>query len=282
MKLWNIAADLKRDRNDNQMYHLILVRYIQERLLFRLGISPYRDNFFLKGGALLYSYDQFDARPTLDIDFLGKNTSREIENLTAIIKSVASLECESDAIIFAPDSIEAEEITVNREYHGVRLTIEARLDSAVQKVSIDIGFGDVITPYPQALFYPTLLPDVPQPVILAYSLETVIAEKFEAMITLAEDNSRMKDFFDLYRLLNFHEVDKDILKDAIHATFNNRQTVVSSDHVIFTGAFCQDPRRIAAWKAFLKRIKWKRELPFDVVMQSIRDQLQPYYYMLIS
>lgn len=281
MKLWNLAADLKRDKNDNQMYHLMLIRYIQERLLYRLGISQFRDNFYLKGGALLYSYDRFEARPTLDIDFLGKNTSREIENLTAIIKSVASLECEADAITFSPDTITAEEITVNKEYHGVRISIEAKLDTAVQKISMDIGFGDIITPYPQELNYPTLIPDLPQPMILAYSLETVIAEKFEAMITLAEDNSRMKDFFDVYRLLTYHEVDNEILKDAILATFENRQTAISQDHALWGENFASDSRRVNAWRAFLKRIKWKQELPFDLVIQSIRESLLPYYKILL-
>lgn len=282
MKLWNLAADLKRDKNDNQMYHLMLIRYIQERLLYRLGISPYRENFFLKGGALLYSYDRFEARPTLDIDFLGKDTSREIENLTKIMKSVAALECESDAITFKPDSLTAEEITVNKEYHGVRISIEAKLDSAVQKISMDIGFGDVVTPYPQELNYPVLIAGLPQPMILAYSLETVIAEKFEAMVTLAEDNSRMKDFFDVYRLLTFHEIDKEILRDAIAATFENRQTAISTDHALFSEDFATDTRRLADWKAFLKRIKWKEDLPFEKVMQTVREELMPYYRALLE
>lgn len=281
MKLWNLAADLKRDKNDNQMYHLMLIRYIQERLLYRLGISQYRDNFYLKGGALLYSYDRFEARPTLDIDFLGNNTSREIDNLTKIMKAIAALECESDAITFLPDSLMAEEITVNKEYHGVRISIEAKLDTAVQKVSMDIGFGDVITPYPQELNYPVLIAGLPQPMILAYSLETVIAEKFEAMITLAEDNSRMKDFFDVYRLLTYHEIDPETLKEAIAATFENRQTVVTRDHTLFSAEFAIDARRQTEWKAFLKRIKWKEDLPFNVVMNVVRDHLMPYYESLI-
>lgn len=282
MKLWNLAADLKRDKNDNQMYHLMLIRYIQERLLYRLGISQYRENFYLKGGALLYSYDRFEARPTLDIDFLGKDTSREIENLTAIIEAVAALECEADAITFSPETITAEEITVNKEYHGVRISIEAKLDTAVQRISMDIGFGDIITPYPQELNYPILIPEIPQPMILAYSIETVIAEKFEAMITLAEDNSRMKDFFDVYRLLTFHEVDMDILREAIFATFENRHTALSPDHVLFNEAFTSDPKRLTAWKAFLKRIKWKQDLPFETVVEVIRKNLQPFYDMLLS
>lgn len=282
MKLWNLAADLKRDRNDNQMYHLMLIRYIQERLLYRLGISHFRENFYLKGGALLYCYDRFEARPTLDIDFLGKDIGREKENLSKVIKSVASLECEDDAITFAPDTITAEEITVNKEYHGVRISIVAKLDTATQKISMDIGFGDIITPYPQELIYPTLIPDLPQPKILAYSLETVIAEKFEAMITLAEDNSRMKDFFDVYRLLTFYDVDNEILKNAILETFKNRQTAISHNHALFSEAFPSELKRITAWKTFLKRIKWKHELPFGVVIKSIQENLRPYYELLLS
>jgi len=102
------------------------------------------------------------------------------------------------------------------------------------------------------------------------------------MITLAEDNSRMKDFFDVYRLLTFHEVDKAILSDAINATFENRQTAVSRNHILFSEGFSSDSKRIAAWKSFLKRIKWKQDLPFDMVMLSIRENLQPYYDALLS
>ena len=176
-------------------YMTILVRYIQERLLYRVAQSEYRANFFLKGGALLYAFNQEKARPTKDIDFLGTHINNDGEYIKSIFAQIAAVPCNEDGIIFDSDSIEVEDITQDKEYHGLRLTIMASMDSVRQRISMDIGFGDVVTPGPQDLDYPLLLENVPGVSILAYSLETVVAEKFEAMISISVNNSRMKDFF---------------------------------------------------------------------------------------
>ena len=276
-KLWNIAVANKRDKNDNQIYQLLAIRYVQERLLYRLSISRYREKFCLKGGALLYAYDRLDSRPTVDIDFLGKNISRDIDVLKGVFTEITAMDFPDDGITFDTDKITAEEITVNKEYHGVRLTLVARIDTMVQSVSMDVGFGDVITPAPQNIDYPILIQGLPVPSIYAYSLETVVAEKFEAMITLAADNSRMKDFFDVYRILKFHQLDLDMLRQAIEATFANRNTQLEENHLLFRDEFANDDRRNSYWKAFLKRIKWKEELDFKDVWKYITDNLKPYY-----
>lgn len=261
-------------------YQLILTRYIQERLLYRLSQSRFREKLFLKGGALLYAHEQFRARPTLDIDFLGDKISREKEFVKMAFEEVSSITCPEDGVIFDVESLSAEEITVNKEYHGIRLHVTAHLDTIRQVISMDIGFGDVITPEPEKLDYPTLLKDIPAVNIMAYSLETVVAEKFHAMIDLAEENSRMKDFFDVYRILESGKIDEEMLQKAITATFANRETNYKPDHILFTKEFAEDPARMAFWKGFLRKIKFTGDLPFDMVINLIKERLQQYWEKL--
>lgn len=135
---------------------------------------------------------------------------------------ICSIACIEDGIKFDAKTISTEEITANKEYNGIRVHATANLDSIRQVISMDIGFGDVITPKPETLDFSLLLQDVPCVNIMAYSLETVVAEKFQAMIELSVENSRMKDFFDVYRILLNSNLNNDILRDAIRATFNNR------------------------------------------------------------
>ncbi|MBQ2951460.1 MAG: nucleotidyl transferase AbiEii/AbiGii toxin family protein [Prevotella sp.] len=281
-KLWNIAVANKRDKNDNQIYQLLAIRYVQERLLYRLSISRYREKFCLKGGALLYAYDRLDSRPTVDIDFLGKNISNNIDVLKGVFAEITAIDSPYDGITFDADKITAEEITVNKEYHGIRLTLVARLDTMVQSISMDVGFGDVITPAPQTIDYPILIQGLPIPSIFAYSLETVVAEKFEAMVTLAADNSRMKDYFDVYRILKFQKLDLHVLKQAIKATFANRNTQLEENHLLFRDDFANDYRRNSYWKGFLKRIKWKEDLDFKDVWTIITINLKKYYDSLLN
>jgi len=282
MRLWNIAAENKRDKNDNQMYQLLAIRYIQERLLYRLSRSRFCDRFCLKGGALLYAYEQFNARPTMDIDFLGNNINRDVEEIKSVFGEIVSIDLPEDGITFDAGKITAEEITVNKEYHGVRLTIIAQIDTMVQPISMDIGFGDVVTPAPQVIEYPTLIDGLPIPTIYAYSLETVIAEKFEAMISLSVDNSRMKDFFDVYGLLKHHDIDMEVLGQAIEATFSTRNTQMVKNPALFTESFAKDARRNNYFQGFLKRIKWKEKLEFSEVCSYIVEKLKPYYEQMFS
>lgn len=261
-------------------YQLILTRYIQERLLYRLSQSRFREKLFLKGGALLYAHEQFRARPTLDIDFLGDKIRRDKEFVQMAFEEICAVPCPEDGVAFDKKSLSAEEITVNKEYHGIRLHVTARLDTIRQVVSMDIGFGDVITPKPEELDYPVLLKDTPAVNIMAYSLETVVAEKFQAMIDLAEENSRMKDFFDVYRILESGKINEEMLQQAIVATFLNRETGYRPKHVLFTEEFVKAPTRIAFWQGFLRKIKYKEELSFETVMSEIQKRLQGYWEKL--
>ena len=262
------------------LYMTILVRYIQERLLYRVAQSEYRSNFFLKGGSLLYAINQEKARPTKDIDFLGTHINNDGEYIRLIFAQIVAVSCEEDGILFDSDSIGVEDITQDKEYHGLRLTIMASLDTVRQSISMDIGFGDVVTPGPQDLQYPLLLEDVPSMSVLAYSLETVVAEKFEAMISLSVNNSRMKDFFDVYGILNSEKLDKEVLTDAIKNTFHHRGTSYVENHPLFTEDFYKDTNRIGRWKGFLKGIKWQDDILFETIGQVIKSELSDYWEML--
>ena len=256
---------LNLSRAENYNPQMMISRYMQERLLYRLSISNYRERFILKGGALLYAYDRFEARPTLDIDFMATNINNDKENLKHIIKEICNVKCAPDGANYDADTVEVEDITVNREYHGERVSVVAHLDTARQRVSMDIGFGDVVTPAPQELAFPALIDTVPQAEIKAYSLETVVAEKFHAMIVLSLANSRMKDFFDVYRILVTGKVDREVLSDAIACTFANRRTGYRENHPLFTEEFFASKNRRSFWNGYLRKIKCPESIDFQAV-----------------
>ena len=165
---------LNISREEKYSSQLLISRYFQERLLYRLSVSAYKDKFILKGGALLYAHDGFQARPTLDIDFMAKNVSNDMANIKKIFQEICRIECQEDGVVFDINTIETGEIAISKDYHGVRLTLLAHLDTAQQYISMDIGFGDVITPFPQQLAFPALIATAPGANVLAYSLETVV------------------------------------------------------------------------------------------------------------
>ena len=271
---------LNISRDEHYSSQLLLSRYFQERLLYRLSVSEYKNQFILKGGALLYAHDGFQARPTLDIDFMARHISNDVDNIKAVFQNICNIACEEDGVMFDGDSIETGEIAVTKEYRGIRVSFVAHLDTAQQRISMDVGFGDVITPFPQHLEYPALIDTVPDVNILAYSLETVVAEKFQAMISLSLGNSRMKDFFDVYQILTRQDVDPDILGEAIKATFANRDTKYVESHPLFSEGFYADATRTMYWRGFLRKIKYAGSLTFDEVGIIIRDRLRPYWETL--
>ena len=271
-KLLNLAK-----QTEGTDYNLILLRFVQERFLYRLSLSAYRENFFLKGGALLFAHDRFAARPTRDMDFLGDRISRDKENIKRIMLEICSIACEEDGVTFdcGEEEIWLEDITVEKEYNGTRVHMTAHMDTIVQPFSIDVGFGDVIVPEPVNLDYPLLLEDLPEVNVAAYSLETVVAEKFQTMIDRGTINSRMKDFFDVYTILKSGKVDSGLLKEAVVEVFENRGTKADPNSVVFSDGFAQDQMRQTMWKAYLKKIKYKEELPFADVMGGVREVLRP-------
>lgn len=157
------------------------------------------------------------------------------------------------------------------------MSIVAYLDSIKQPLKIDIGFGDVVIPAPQLLSYESMIPGLDSTDIVAYSLETVVAKKFQAMIDLSELNSRYKDFYDVYTILTKYPLEKQMLLSSIRATFKNRNTPYMEAHPLFTTTFAEDKERNQQWKQFLRKIKANTDLEFSTVMGLIKDQLLPPY-----
>ena len=264
---------------DNRKYQQLVVRFFHERLLFRLSKSDYRERFILKGGALLYAFNEFMPRPTLDIDFMGRRIDNDKANILTAFKTIASMSYPEDGITFDTDTLTAEDITVEKKYPGVRISMTANIGSYRQNLTFDIGFGDVIVPRPQELEYPTLFDAMEEPDILAYSLETLVAEKFQTMIDRGRFNSRMKDYFDLYRIFSVHQFDDTLLSDAIKATFENRGTEFVEGHDFFSEDFGKDTMLNQQWKNYIR--KMKLDLPsFPEIHNSIIKWLIPYWIML--
>lgn len=270
-KLLNIA------REERQQYQLLLTRYLQERLLYRLSISRHRKHFLLKGGALLYAHERFNARPTLDIDFMGICISNDKEYICSVMKEICEITYEQDGVLFLSDTLQMSDITVENKYPGIRITLTVTLDSVRQDITMDIGFGDIVTPFPVELDYPMLIDEFPETSLMAYSLETVVAEKFQTMIVRATSNSRMKDFYDLYTILKNYQFNTVLLQEAIQNTFANRKTEYDPDNIVFTDDFSTNNDLSMRWTAFMKKLKVDTSLTFIEVMHYIQKRLKPYW-----
>ena len=273
-KLQNIS------RKDKVAFQTLITRYLYERLLYRLSVSDYKEHFYLKGGALLFAIEQHYPRPTLDIDFLGIKIKNDLANLKNIFTEICSITCEDDGVNFDIESINTIHIAEEKNYKGVRVSVAVKLDSIRQIMKMDIGFGDVIIPKGKMMEYPCFLEELPEVTILTYSLESVVAEKFHAMIELSESNSRYKDFYDIYQLLSCHSLDFETLSEAIVSTFRNRNTEFKENHVIFTDMFVNDSFRVTHWNNFISKIKYPDKLEFGTVMTLITTELKPIYEKL--
>ena len=271
----SIKAKLKNIAKQNRKsFNLILQLYMQERLLYRLGISDYKDNFVLKGGLFLFSMTRFTGRPTRDIDFLAYRISNDLENIKRIFKNICKIEY-NDSIVFDFNSVLVEEIRKEAEYKGVRVKLTGYLGKAKEMLWVDIGFDDIVVPEVITADYPVLL-DMDYPKIKMYSFESVIAEKFEAIVSLGELNSRMKDFYDIFVLLSEKKFDKDVLQRAIVETFKRRGTDIQKSEQVFKKEFIEDNNRINQWKLFLKKIGQK-DIKFEYVMSVIDKLPLPIY-----
>ncbi len=270
VRLLNIA------KAENISFQLIIIRYLQERLLYRLSKSIYKNTFCLKGGVLLYFYEEHKSRPTMDIDFLAYNTANETENFKRIFREICKINCENDAVIFDYENIKAFEIIKQGNYNGIRVKLIGLLDTIKQNIQVDIGFGDKVYPSPILVKYPVIL-EMEQPEINVYSIYSAIAEKFEAMIQLSEVNSRMKDFYDIYTLLTKHEINKQKLENAIKLTFETRKTVISNKHSVFEESFYEDRNRLIQWQSFKRKARITKDIDFKTVMLVIGRNLEPIY-----
>ena len=242
--------NLAKQRGDD--YNLLLNRFALERLLCRVAASAHADRFLLKG-ALLFAlwYDQ-PHRPTRDADLLGSGPD-DAEALIATFREIAAIELD-DGIVFDPASVRVDLIREDKRYGGLRVRLTGRIGNARCALQIDVGFGDAVTPEPQAVVFPVLLDDMAPPTLKVYPVYTVIAEKFHAMTVLGLANTRMKDFFDIAVIAQRTDLDGAMLARAIAATFARRNTALPTQvPMALTQAFGDDAGKRRQWQAFLNK-----------------------------
>ncbi|HBG25595.1 MAG TPA: hypothetical protein DDX75_00705 [Phycisphaerales bacterium] len=240
-----------RDKT-GENFNSILVRYGLERLLYRIMLSNHSDVFVLKGAMLFALWHEVPGRPTRDIDLLGFGNPSN-QQLKQLFSDACDVVFEDDGLRFDAGSIQTEDIRDDQEYLGTRIHLLAFLGNGRIPLQIDIGLGDAIIPAPEEIVYPTIL-DLPAPRIRAYHPATVIAEKINAMVVHGIMNSRMKDFYDIYILLNHMNIDNDLLAQAIKATFNRRKVELPQQLPVgLSLEFLEDSTKEIQWKAFLNR-----------------------------
>jgi len=281
----NLAASVRaRLKNiadsDQKPFDFVLMHYFIERFLYRLSVSKYRDRFVLKGGLLLYTIMNEQARATKDIDLLAHQIGSDPDELKTVFSEIAGIVFE-DAVVYDTASITSERIREDAAFDGVRIKFTAYLGNARKALQIDIGFGDVIVPNPQTMEYPTLL-DMDQPVLQVYSKESVIAEKFEAMLYLADVNSRMKDFYDIYSLCKKYDFDGLVLFEAMAQTLTNRATPLSKTPVIFSDEFAKNKDKHTQWNAFRRRANVAEGVVFDEVLSALQEFIRPVFMAIID
>ncbi len=237
-----------RDRGED--FQLTLLRYGAERLLYWLCQSPHAERFVLKGALLLLLWPDQLYRPTRDVDLESYGDATP-EHLREVFRSVCRQPCPEDALRFDEDSVAGEEIRAAQESGGVRVTLPAWLGRARIRLQVDVGFGDAITPSPRLQDFPTLL-SLPAPRILTYPIETVIAEKFEAIVRLGRANSRMKDFRDLITFARRSEFDGELLCRAVSATFARRAADLEDLDEVLESEFDEGSTLGQRWRAYCR------------------------------
>lgn len=276
----NIAASVKeRLRNisiqSGREFQSVVSQYVQERFLYRLSESIYSNNLILKGALLFIAHDISRNRPTRDIDFLGSKIPNEIDDLVEVIKEILMIKTE-DGLRFDSDTVEAENIAEDGDYKGIRIKFYVFLENSKERMQLDIGFGDTITAGPVEIEFPTLL-DFPAPKLKVYSIETAIAEKFEAIVSLQLQTSRMKDFYDIQFFAEHYKFNQEILYKALNTTFENRSTDLALSKNIFEDKFKSDQNFQILWSAFLERNKLENDKTFFEVVSKIQSFIQPVF-----
>jgi hypothetical protein len=247
-----------------------------ERFIYRLSKSKYRDKLILKGALMFIAWDLAETRATRDIDLLGR-TSNTIENITQIVKEICEIDCLEDAANFLTDSVECTEIQKRSEYQGFRVRFFGDLARSRTKMQIDIGFGDIVSPHPQNLEYPTLI-GMSSPLILGYTPESVIAEKTHAMMKLGLMSSRIKDYYDVWFLSQQFPFDGSDLSEAINQTFSQRKMSISDLKLQIFQEISFDDTKYRQWNSFIEKNQLLGSTKtFTDVMNQIESFINPIF-----
>ena len=275
----NLAASvrqrlLNRARERREDFNYLLTRFANERLLFRLAESGHRDQFVLKGATLFELWHGAVHRATRDVDLLGSGEPA-VERMQATFRELCVLAVEPDGLQFLDESVRAERIRDRQAHGGVRVRLDADLDGARIAIQVDIGFGDAVTPGVVEAEFPTLL-DFPAPRLRAYPRETVVAEKFEAVVRLGIANTRMKDFYDLWVIATTFEFSGESLAPALAATFQRRGTALPLEPPVgLRPEFSADSGKRTQWSAFSRRVAISPPVSIEVVIELLGRFLLP-------
>jgi hypothetical protein len=275
----NIAASvhqrlLNKAKGSSRPFNELLQYFAIERFIYRLSKSPHADEFILKGALMFSAWFGSASRPTMDIDLLGTIDNR-LEVISAAMKDACLMDVEADGISFNAETIEALRITEDAEYEGVRVRVHGSLSNARVSIQIDIGFGDVIVPHARSVLYPVIL-DFPAPELKGYTMESTIAEKFQAMVKLGVLNSRMKDFYDIWVLSRTFDFQGNILAEAVEKTFEKRKTPVTLHAALFDPSFGKDGDKNIQWQSFIRKTKLlNAPESFEKVIGAVTLFLEP-------
>ena len=271
----SIAARLRElSRRTGEDHQVLLTRYGLERLMYRLSRSGASDQFVVKGAMMFLVWHDQPFRVTRDLDLLATRQPTP-DQLLALFRSLCRVSVEDDGVVFDEASVTVAEIREDQQYGGLRVIMRGLLGNIQLPIQVDIGFGDAVTPEPKLETFPALL-DFPPPVLHLYPKETVVAEKAEAIVQLGLINTRMKDYFDIWILMEGFEFDGELLKNAVAATFTRRKTDLPSGIPPgLSEAFADDRQK--QWAAFLRRTHASRphDTDFKAVVARLRDFLLP-------
>ena len=267
----SVLARLKnKAKESGRSYQLCLQLFCQEEFLRRLEKSQYAENLVLKGGLFIYSVTDFDSRVTVDVDFLLRKVPNTPEQLQTVIETIISTPTGNDFVTFEIKDIAP--IAVAKKYAGIGVSLVARIKNTKTPFSIDFGVGDVIVPKQEKRKIPTQLDDFTAPTVNTYSLETTIAEKIDAILSLMEFSSRMKDYYDIYYLANKFDFDGATLTEALRKTFENRGHIFTTDQFEQVMTFGSDDAMQKKWKAFVRKIDTKTD-NYNTVLKTIKTFL---------
>lgn len=262
-------------KESGRSFDAVALQYFQERFLYRLSRSKYKDKFILKGAVLLLVHYITRFRPTKDMDLHARGIKNDPENIVQIISEISGIESE-DGLIFDTSGITIETIKEGADYEGMRAKIDVKLGTMIRKIQLDIAFGDIITPEAAYYSFPVLL-DSPSPQILCYPFETIVAEKIESIVKLNFYTSRIKDFYDILFISGSKDFNLQVLKRAVSNTFQHRNTKMSDIHILFSDEFKRDNDKHDLWKAFLLKNSITLNMNFYDAMDQLEIFLNPIF-----
>lgn len=267
----SVLARLKNKvAESGRSYQLCLQLFCQEEFLRRLEKSKYVENLVLKGGLFIYSLTDFDSRVTVDVDFLLRQMPNTPEQLKTVLEEIIATPTGNDFITFEINDVAP--IAVAKKYAGIAASVVARINNTKTPFSIDFGVGDVIVPKQEKRKIPTQLSDFDSPTVNTYSVETTIAEKIDAILSLMEFSSRMKDYYDIYYIANKFDFDGKVLTEALRKTFVNRGRSFTPAQFEQVMGFDRDGAMHKKWKAFVRKIDTKTD-DFSTVLKTIKTFL---------